>query len=52
MSKLGRHQRTIRLPDEEPWNIPPEQPSRERGQPRPVPVTAPEPEHEPVPSRR
>ncbi len=50
MSKLGRHERTIRLPEEEPWLIPPQQPERERPEPHPVPERVPDKEREPVPA--
>ena len=50
MSKLGCPVRTIRLPDEEPWVIPPRQPERERKAPEPVPVSVPEKERKPVPA--
>lgn len=51
MSKLGRHERTIRLPDEEPWVVPPPQPAPERAQPLRAPAR-PEEEREPAPARR
>jgi hypothetical protein len=50
MSKLGRPVRTIRLPEEEPWVIPPPQPERERSRPGPAPVSVPEKERERVPA--
>jgi hypothetical protein len=51
MSKLGRHQRTIHLPEEEPWVIPPQSlPEKRRADPEPGPAPAPEKQREPVPA--
>jgi len=52
MSKLGRHERTIRLPDEEPWRVGPPEPAPETEQPIPEPAPAPDREREPVPVQR
>lgn len=52
MSKLGRHERTIRLPDEEPWRVAPPDPAPEREQPAREPAAVPEKEREAVPAQR
>lgn len=52
MSKLGRHERTIRLPDEEPWRVAPPEPAPERPEPVRDPATVPDKEREPVPVER
>jgi len=52
MSKLGRPVRTVRLPEEEPWGIPPPQPQQEPRLPERVPVSAPVRERKPVPAGR
>jgi hypothetical protein len=52
MSKLGRHERTIRLPDEEPWQLPAPEPAPEREQPVRTTEPAPQEEREPAPVRR
>ena len=52
MSKLGRHERTIRLPDEEPWRVAPPEPAPEREQPVRTPAPTPDTEREPVPAQR
>jgi len=48
MSKLGRHERSIRLPEEDPWGLPPAQrperePERTAAPPRPAPAERPAP---------
>jgi hypothetical protein len=51
MSKLGRHQRTIQLPEEEPWVIPPQPlPEKQRADPERRPASAPEKQQTPVPA--
>jgi hypothetical protein len=51
MSKLGRHQRTIYLPEEDPWVIPPQSlPAKRHADPEPVPAAVPEKQREPVPA--
>ena len=52
MSKLGRHERTIRLPDEEQWRVAPPGPAPEREQPVREPAPTPDREREPVPVQR
>ena len=52
MSKLGRHERTIRLPDEEPWQLPPSQPEQEPERTVREPAPAPQKERELVPAQR
>lgn len=52
MSKLGRHERTIRLPDEEPWRAAPPEPAPEREQPIREPAPGPDRQREPVPTQR
>jgi hypothetical protein len=51
MSKLGRHQRTIYLPEEEPWGIPPQPlPEKRQAEPEPVPAPVPEKQRSPIPA--
>jgi hypothetical protein len=51
MSKLGRHQRTIQLPEEEPWVIPPQPlPEKQHADPERRPASAPEKQQTPVPA--
>ncbi len=52
MSKLGPHERTIRLPDEEPWRLPPPEPASERGEPVRTAEPVPNEEREPAPVPR
>ena len=51
MSKLGRHQRTIYLPEEEPWVIPPQSlPEKRQTDPEPVPAAEPQKQRKSVPA--
>ena len=50
MSKLGRHRRTIKLPDEEPWVIPAPAPERRSAEREPSPAVVPERETRPAPA--
>jgi hypothetical protein len=51
MSKLGRHQRTVVLPEEEPWVIPPEPaPEKRQAAPEPLPARRPDEQRTPVPA--
>ncbi|HEX6537938.1 MAG TPA: hypothetical protein VF155_02000 [Candidatus Dormibacteraeota bacterium] len=52
MSKLGRHERTIRLPEEEPWRLPAPEPAPQRAEPVREPAPVPQKEREPAPARR
>ena len=50
MSKLGRHRRTITLPDEEPWVIPAPVPEKRIADPEPAAVPVPARQPKPVPA--
>lgn len=52
MSKLGRHERTIQLPDDEPWRLPAPHPAPQREQPVREPAPVPQKEREPAPAQR
>jgi len=50
MSKLGRHRRTITLPDEEPWVIPAPVPEKRSADSEPAAVPVPARQPKPVPA--
>ena len=51
MSKLGRHKRTIHLPEEQPWAIPPQPlPEKRQADAEPVPAGMPDRLPGPVPA--